>query len=83
VPGGPSRRAIIGPIDAETIDDLPITRRMLGVDLVGSRRIQPAHVAWPVGPDGSRRLQNDRLDDHRDDQGASDGKSDAKAAPWG
>jgi hypothetical protein len=29
----------IGPIDAEEIDDLPITGRMLGVNLVGSRRI--------------------------------------------
>jgi hypothetical protein len=45
--------------------DLPITRRMLGVDLVGSRRIEPAHVGWPVGPDGSRRIQKDRLDDQR------------------
>ena len=36
-------------------DDLPITRRMLGVDLVGSRRISPAHVGCLVGPDGSRR----------------------------
>jgi hypothetical protein len=34
----------------------PITRRMLGVDLDGSGRIQPAHVGWPVGPDGSRRI---------------------------
>ena len=44
-------------------DDLPITRRMLGVDLDGSRRIEPAHVGWPVGPDGSKRIQTDRLDD--------------------
>jgi hypothetical protein len=49
--------------------DLPITSRMLGVDLVGSRRIQPAHVGWPVGPDGSRRIEKDRLDDQTDDQG--------------
>jgi hypothetical protein len=49
---------------------------MLGVDLDGSRRIQPAHVACLVGPDGSRRIQKDRLDDHWDDQGASDTKSD-------
>src|SRR5215207_11732503 len=39
--------------------DLPSTRRMLGVDLDGSRRIEPAHVGWPVGPDGSRRIQTD------------------------
>jgi len=53
---------------------------MLGVDLDGSRRIEPAHVGWPVGLDGSRRIQTDRLDDHRDDQGASDRKSDGKAS---
>jgi hypothetical protein len=50
----------------------------LGVDLVGSRRIWPAYVGWPVGPDGSRRMEKDRLDDQTDDQGASDRKSDAK-----
>jgi hypothetical protein len=53
---------------------------MLGVGLDGSRRIQPAHVGWPFGPDGSRRIQKDRLDDHRDDQSASDTKSDGKAS---
>jgi hypothetical protein len=41
---------------------------MLGVELDGSRRIEPAHVGWPVGPDGSRRIQKDRLDDQADDQ---------------
>jgi hypothetical protein len=41
---------------------------MLGVGLVGSRPIEPAHVGCLVGPDGSRRIQTDRLDDHRDDQ---------------
>src|SRR5829696_935367 len=46
-------------------DDLPLTRRMLGVDLDGSRRIWPAHGGWPVGPDGSQRMQKDRLDDQR------------------
>jgi len=50
------------------VPDLPITRRMLGVDLVGSRRIWPAHVAGLVDPDGSRRIASDRLDDQRDDQ---------------
>jgi len=50
---------------------------MLGVDLDGYRRIEPAHVGWPVGLDGSRRIQKDRLDDHRDDQGPSDTESDA------
>jgi hypothetical protein len=58
-----------------TLDPLT-TRRMLGVDLDGFRRIQAAQVGWLVGPDGSRRIQTDRLDDHRDDQGASDGESD-------
>jgi hypothetical protein len=57
---------------------------MLGVDLVGSRRIWPAQVGFPVGPDGSRRIQkdrlDDRLDDHRDDQGASDKKSDGRTS---
>jgi hypothetical protein len=61
-------------------DDLPITTRMLGVDLDGSRRIWPAHVGCLVGPDGSRRIQKDRLDDHRDDPGTSDTKSDGKAS---
>jgi hypothetical protein len=49
-------------------DDLPITSRMLGVDLDGSRRIWPAHVGWLVDPDDSRWIQTDRLDDQRDDQ---------------
>ena len=33
-----------------------------------------------VDPDGSRRIQTGRLDDHRDDQSASDRKSDGKAS---
>jgi hypothetical protein len=41
---------------------------VLCVDLVGSRPIWPAHVGGPVGPDGSRRIPSDRLDDHRDGQ---------------
>src|SRR5215207_8884403 len=45
---------------------------VLCVDLVGSRRIWPAHVGGLVGPDGSRRIQKDRLDDQTDDQGPSD-----------
>ena len=53
---------------------------MLGVELDGSRRILAAHVGYLVGPDGSRRIQTDRLDDQMDDQGASDRKSDAKAS---
>ena len=35
---------------------LRFTRRMLGVDLDGIRRIWPAHVGCLVGPDGSRRI---------------------------
>ena len=38
---------------------------VLCVGLVGSRRIWPAHVGCLVGPDGSRRVQSDRLDDQR------------------
>jgi hypothetical protein len=53
---------------------------MLGVDLDGSRRIEPAQVGCRVGPDGSRRIQKDRLDDQTDDQGASDAESDGKGA---
>jgi hypothetical protein len=52
---------------------------MLGVDLDGSRRIEPAHVGCLVGPDGSRRIQKDRLDDQTDDQEPSD-RIDAKAS---
>jgi hypothetical protein len=33
-----------------------IRRRMLYVDLVGSRRVWPAHVGSLIGPDGSRRI---------------------------
>jgi hypothetical protein len=33
-----------------------IMSRMLGVDLDGSRRIEPAHVECPAGLDGSRRI---------------------------
>src|SRR4029450_3809257 len=29
----------------------------------------PVHVGWRVDPDGSRRRQNDRLDDHWGDPG--------------
>jgi hypothetical protein len=57
-----------------------ITSRMLGVDLDGSRGIWPAHVGCLVGPGGSRRIQKDRLDDHRDDRGAFDTRSDGKAS---
>jgi hypothetical protein len=53
---------------------------MIGVDLVGSRRIEPAHVGCAVAPDGSRRLQKDRLDDQTDDQCASDRASDGRAS---
>src|SRR5215211_8911341 len=41
---------------------------VLYVGLVGFRRIWPAHVGCLVGPDGSRRIPSDRLDDQTDDQ---------------
>jgi hypothetical protein len=41
---------------------------VLRVDLVGPRPIWPARVGGPVDPDGSRRVQSDRLDDQADDQ---------------
>jgi hypothetical protein len=63
-PGGPE-----GPWGEHR--NLPITSRMLGVDPGGTRRIQPAHVGCLVSPDGSRRIQKDRVDDHRDDQARS------------
>jgi hypothetical protein len=53
---------------------------MIGVDLDGSGRIWPAQVGGLVGPDGFRRMQKDRLDDHRDNQSASDRMSDGKAS---
>jgi hypothetical protein len=40
-------------------DDLPITSRMLGVDLDGTRQIEPAHVgasSVQTAPDGYRRI---------------------------
>src|SRR5918994_3165797 len=41
---------------------------VLCVDLVGSRRIWPAHVGRVVDPDGSSRVPLDRVDDQPDDQ---------------
>jgi hypothetical protein len=40
---------------------------VLSVDLVGSRRIWPAHVGGVVDLVGYRRNQSDRLDDQADD----------------
>src|SRR5215218_3463838 len=45
-----------------------IRRLVLGVDLIGSRPIWPAQVGCLVGPDGSRPVPSDRLDDQTDDQ---------------
>jgi hypothetical protein len=47
--------------------------RSLGfrVDLVGSRRIWPAHVGGLVDLEGSRRVLSDRVDDQADDQAVS------------
>jgi hypothetical protein len=44
------------PEEAFEPSTLRFTRRMLGVDLDGIRRIWPAHVGCLVGPDGSRRI---------------------------
>jgi hypothetical protein len=49
---------------------------VLCVDLVGSRRIWPAHVARLVDLVGSRRIPSDRLDDQRDDHVPSDRETD-------
>ena len=43
--------------------DRQICSLVLRVDLVGSRRIWPAHVGCVVDPDGSRRVPSDRLND--------------------
>jgi hypothetical protein len=53
---------------------------MRGVDLDGIRRILPAHVGCRVDLVGSRRMQSDRLDDHRDDQRAFDSWSNGTSA---
>ena len=43
-------------------DDLPIPRRLLGVDLDGSRRIEPAHVeASSIQTDPDRSIQIVRM----------------------
>jgi hypothetical protein len=55
--------------------NIQIRSLVLCVDLVGSRRIWPAHVGGLVDPDGSRRNPSDRLDDQPDDQ-ASQAASD-------
>jgi hypothetical protein len=55
--------------------DLSITSQMLRVRLDGAGRKLPAHVGWPVDLVGSRRIQKDRLDDHRDDQCPFDSRS--------
>ena len=47
------------------VPDLPITRRTLGVNLDSSRRNWLAHVGCLVGPDRSRRVPLDHLDDQR------------------
>src|SRR5215218_352905 len=50
---------------------------VLCVDLVGSRRIWPAHVGWVVDLVGSRRVPSDRLDDQTDDQAAGGAETSA------
>ena len=63
--------------------DRQIRSLVLCVGLVGSRPIWPAHVGGPVGPDGSRRVPSDRLDDQPDDQGARPETSAALIAAHG
>jgi hypothetical protein len=53
---------------AKEVIDRQIRSLVLCVDLVGSRRIWPAHVGCLVDLDGSRWVQSDRLDDQPDDQ---------------
>jgi hypothetical protein len=48
--------------------DRQIRSLVLYVDLVGSRRIWPAHVGRVVDRVGSNRTPSDRLDDQADDQ---------------
>jgi hypothetical protein len=48
--------------------DHQIRSLVLGVDLVGTRRIWPAHVECLVDLVGSRQIPSDRLDDQPDDQ---------------
>jgi hypothetical protein len=52
----------------------------LQTDLACSRWLPRRSRRIQKDPEGSRRIQKDRLDDHRDDQGASDRKSDGKAS---
>jgi hypothetical protein len=61
-----------------------IRRLVLCVGLVGSRRICAGQVGCLVDPDGSRRLQSDRLDDQPDDQARQQlNKSDPPARAFG
>jgi hypothetical protein len=60
----PPDDAILSTASRADSSDLPITSRMLGVELDGTRRIVAAHVGWLVDLDGSRRRQTERLDDH-------------------
>ena len=52
-----------GVLEAKDFPAAQIRSLVLYVDLVGSRPIWPAHVGCLVGPDGSRRIEKDRLDD--------------------
>jgi hypothetical protein len=53
---------------AKEVIDRQIRSLVLCVDLVGSRRIWPAHVGGLVDLVGSSRVPSDRLDDQPDDQ---------------
>jgi hypothetical protein len=72
-PGSAARQPSPPPVTGQGANR-QIRSLVLYVDLVGSRRIWPAHVGWVVDPDGSRRVPSDRLDDQPDDQ-ASDAAS--------
>jgi hypothetical protein len=75
MPGASGRRQAHPPgsrqVDRHRHLDLSITSQMLRVEPDGTGRILPAHVGCRVDPDGSRRLQKDRLDDQTDDQAHS------------
>jgi hypothetical protein len=73
VNGGRRAKAEVAePVEPSPVNhaDRQLRSLVLSVDLVGSRRIWPAQVGWAVGRIGSRRVQSDRPDDQRDDQGA-------------
>jgi hypothetical protein len=69
----PPDDAILSTASRADSSDLPITSRMLGIELDGTRRIVAAHVGWLVDLDGYRRRQTERLDDQVPSETESDG----------